>query len=273
MKNGSITPRKCIFCGSRKNITREHVVPNWLRHVIPRVSDEYLHANFTLHPALMGPNTVAIVPQMNPAKRNIGNRQLFMVCETCNTGWMHQLQDELMPVLKPLIRGDWSHFDAQSASRIGSWLAMTVTVIAMSMPQTRGVTRLERSLIYSNKEPPENWRMWIGRGSGFTEIDYCNRVWTMVPRSELGKCKPEPNILITTIALGQLILHCVSVPRPDLVPDSTIYGDDLGVFPIIPWGGGSRDWRLTPIIHNGSEEWSRLRDTFAHSFMRLMHRG
>ncbi|WP_295635840.1 hypothetical protein [Novosphingobium sp.] len=100
---------------------------------------------------------------------------------------MRNLQDELKPLLVPLIEGEWHDLNAALADRISAWMAMTATVIAMSVRDTLGVTRAERKFIYENHQAPENWSIWIGRGSGFDDITYSNRVGviTEVPAREI----------------------------------------------------------------------------------------
>ncbi|MFD2579544.1 hypothetical protein ACFSTD_15140 [Novosphingobium colocasiae] len=124
-------------------MTREHVVPNWLRNIIPRVSENHTHvATLYIKKNESKPTFQRFVKTRGG---NLGTRQLLMVCEICNTGWMKDLQDELIPILSPLINGDWTKFSAQHAERISVWLAMTTSVVAMSFPKSGGVTVNDRN--------------------------------------------------------------------------------------------------------------------------------
>lgn len=259
-----VTPRKCIFCGSRKKITREHVVPDWIRKVIPRKSDTRTHSGLRF--LGVGTPNVTIVPFLNPQRGNSGNRKLFMVCHACNTGWMKDLQDELIPLLTPLMRGNWEDFTEAAASRIAVWAAMTVSVIAMSYRDSKGVTTVERKFIRENRAVPPNWLVWIGRASGFEDVSYSNRAaWIVLTKDGINR--GEPNTTVTTIVLGQLLIHAISVPDADLLPRPLPYGLEYGVLPVHPWGGGLLDWRFIPVIRDGSAEFARLKDDF---FKRLM---
>lgn len=266
MAKSPLTPRRCIFCGSRKNITREHVVPNWLRKVVPRLRETHVHSG--LRTTSQG-RTLFVQPLWTVKDGNLGNKKLFMVCADCNGGWMRNLQDELKPILIPLIEGEWQDLNAESAGRISAWMAMTATVIALSIRDTLGVTRAERKFIYENHHAPDNWSIWIGRGSGFDDICYSNRVGFVAEVSE-GQIESfelgtnEANTNVTTIALGKLILHSASVPILDISPNPTQYGEMLGVVPLQPWTGDAVDWRYIPIIRSGSPEYILLCDAFTH---------
>lgn len=100
----SLPARPCIFCGSRENISQEHVVPNWLRKVIPRVDESHGFTGFSIR-RLPDAKSIIYQPGIAFAEGNIANRRVYMVCQRCNNGWMSRLQNELKPILTPLILG------------------------------------------------------------------------------------------------------------------------------------------------------------------------
>jgi hypothetical protein len=261
MAKPSVTPRKCIFCGSRKNITREHIVPDWVRNVVPRIADHHTHSATRIvpHPT---EHAALVIPKLNSHEGNLGNKKLLMVCHSCNTGWMKNLQDELIPILTPLIRGDWDKFDEAAAARIAVWTAMTASVVAMSHRGTLGVTTSDRRHIFKTKSVPPNWCIWLGRASGFEDIAHSNRTGLLAHPSEGFIHGREPNTAVTTLVLGQLLFHSINIPVPGLLPPVVPYAADLGLFPIHPWGGCDLDWRWTPVIHDGSREFARIKDDF-----------
>lgn len=251
--------RRCIFCGSLKNITREHVVPDWLRRVIPRTAKHHSHYGTVLS---FAPNTVFIQPSFKVSQGNAGTRKLFMVCKPCNNGWMRDVQDEIIPILSPLVAGRWEDFDPSSGEKIAFWMAMTATVIAMSYTTTKGVTEDDRRHIWLTKTIPPNWMIWVGRGTGFEDVAYSNRVAEMVVLSEDIVHKGEANAAVTTIALSQLLIHSINVPIGHLLPDPILYGADIGVYPIHRWGGDTLRWQWLPFIGRDSAQFTRLTDEF-----------
>jgi hypothetical protein len=208
------------------------------------------------------PFTVSVTPFAIERHGNLVSRQLFMVCGKCNGGWMKILQDELKPILSLLIRGDWNDFSVLRGKRIALWAAMTASVIAMSYPETKGVTRADRLFIKTCQELPKNWYVWIGRCSGAEDVNYCNRI-AFAPNA-IGtsaiRGTYEANVAITTIILRQVLLHVVSVPSDKMAPDPVEYGRELSLFPIRPWGGAEIDWRWIPILPVNSPQVQRIKD-------------
>jgi hypothetical protein len=234
-------------------------VPNWLRRILPRVSNENTHFHIAINH--LDHENVELIPLLKRSPGNLGTRQLFMVCHTCNTGWMRDLQDEVRPGLAPLIKGMWDSFEADFASRLAVWVAMTASVIAMSYEATQGVTRADREFIGQNKAVPEGWTIWIGRVSGNPEIVYSNRV-AAVGNTSQNVVDLEANATVTTIALGQLLLHAVNAPIETVPVDPVVYADYFGVLPFHPWCGHIYDWRYIPIMGMGSTEFEALKNEF-----------
>jgi hypothetical protein len=236
-------------------------MPNWLRRVLPRETTEQIYhgARYDYDEGIRVEK-----PFRKITDGHLGARTLFMVCRTCNTGWMKKLQDQSIPILKPLIRGEWSDFTREHQIIISNWMAMTATVVAMSYP-TKGVSDEDRRYIAAQRRPPRNWGIWIGRCTGFRGIDYGNRVVATFLTNGIMRIE-QGHFVITTICLGQLILHSISAPLHEAVPSPVDYGINMGVYPINPRTTALPDWRGIPIIFARSIELARLRDAFYYSF-------
>jgi len=85
--------RQCVFCESTSDLTREHVLPDWL-------TDIGLDSEPSIHHA--GPlNRLPREWSAKPFKTTVK-----MVCATCNNGWLSELEGSAKPVIAPLIRGE-----------------------------------------------------------------------------------------------------------------------------------------------------------------------
>lgn len=254
-------PRACVFCGASKNISREHVIPDWVQKVAPRLSDTYTHMAYQFSEPSHKNLFIGIKPRYK--KGNLGNRTLFQVCSDCNNGWMKQIQDQTVETLKPLIKGIWEQLKAEDAAKIAVWSAMTASVIACSFPDIMGVTTKDRKLLLNTLKVPPHWSVWIGRASGFSEPVYSNRVSTAF-RPLFGEIHPaEANTNVTTIVIGQLIVHIISAPFDDIVPDAIDYGRFMGIFPVHPWRVDcDLDWRWIPVLFSASAEFDRVKNDF-----------
>ncbi|WP_066592607.1 hypothetical protein [Sphingomonas pruni] len=171
---------------------------------------------------------------------------------------MKKLQDKAIPILVPLINGVWNGFTDRQLEIIAKWAAMTATVVAMSH-DTHGVTNADRRTIAETGQIPKNWFVWIGMLTGLNDIAYSNRVISSLT-DIIGPS--EPNIAVTTVSLGQLIVHIFSAPFGTITPDHNWYGQYFGLFPIHPRGGNADAWRALPIIPLASPAFQSILDDF-----------
>src|SRR5687767_10269708 len=88
----SLVPRqvsnRCRFCGAtNRQITKEHVWPNWLRDYLPPFDDD------------------ADVERHSPGTSREGWRQPWLTstvrafCDSCNHGWMADIEAAAMPIV------------------------------------------------------------------------------------------------------------------------------------------------------------------------------
>ena len=74
--------RKCLFCGKNNNLTKEHVIPQWLQKEQNIGMDHLLMLN--------GSNNIV----NDVRKFNFNSLTEGRVCQECNNGWMSQLEVE-----------------------------------------------------------------------------------------------------------------------------------------------------------------------------------
>jgi len=249
-------------------MSREHVVPDWLKKVLPRTSEAYTqHGTRTQQ---TGPDEATFRKFSRTQPGNIGNRRLLMVCVQCNTKWMRGIQDATRPILTPLIRGIWDDFDEAKGAQIALWAAMTVCVISASAPDMPGVHPDQMKYMNGHRAVPPDWGVWIGRASGFEEIYYGNRIVGLPAFLEIVDNRiPSRPACMTTIVLGQVIIHVVSVPKFEALPHPVKYGAILGVLPIHPWVEHTLDWRFIPIHRANSPEFTALVEMFFGATRRM----
>lgn len=107
--------RSCVFCGSTSNLTREHVLPDWLTEIgLGPTPSEHRFGRLNR------------VPRPWPARPF--TTTVKMVCAACNNGWLSALEGAAKPVLKPLIRGDSRHLSDDDQILIAAWTYKTALV-------------------------------------------------------------------------------------------------------------------------------------------------
>jgi hypothetical protein len=172
-----IAPKPCGFCGARVKLSEEHIFADWLAPYLPDIGPAGHTTSQRMH-RIPGPKGVAAL-KMKPltvkAKRGIlqGRRKpvksssLKIVCERCNNGWMSRIQDQVKPILLPMLHGRWPTEISRWDRRIlAAWATMFTMVIEFADPATQATTFPDREKFRLNPEPPAGWHVWVGLHSG-----------------------------------------------------------------------------------------------------------
>lgn len=111
--------KPCIFCGkdfSRKK-TREHIVPEWLEDFLKINDEEIQPTHYTSRGDIK-----------SIRKHPIDQFLCGGICNICNNGWMSELEQENMDLLKKLMDGSIQVFEiwgTKEAERISAWSCKT----------------------------------------------------------------------------------------------------------------------------------------------------
>src|SRR5258707_14978697 len=94
--------KPCMFCG-KPGGSKEHIVSQWI------LRDLGLHDIKTK----IGFGNQIQTGEMNEimAPQRLGGFVTDSVCHDCNTVWMHDLENEVKPLLSPLLVDPWSAND------------------------------------------------------------------------------------------------------------------------------------------------------------------
>lgn len=113
---------KCLFCNKKGKNTNEHVWPKWLQNM-----------------ALSGTNGVYIGTHMDftgniiKSKRIQSGESLVLggICESCNNGWMSDLEQEVKPVFEKILIDNSKILDLSKyeLNAIARWTFKTAIVI------------------------------------------------------------------------------------------------------------------------------------------------
>jgi len=116
--------RRCVWCGGGP-LTREHVIPAWLRDVLAHAfqgdGGGYDFASRFNTADEEGP--LRSYAQVKP------ELVVKAACETCNGGWMACLEAETMPILAPMVRGERKHLEVDAQAVLAHWVSKTVVVL------------------------------------------------------------------------------------------------------------------------------------------------
>ncbi len=146
----------CIFCGSDKKLSREHVWARWLRNYLKPPNPEsshYISGSHTEH---------KIIPGKLLRPGTLYSQRLRIVCKQCNETWMSRLQESAKPYIVNLING-WIKLGYEAQSALSAWSTMFTMVNEFSDPATATVPQGHRTYFMENLAPPPSWTIWIGR--------------------------------------------------------------------------------------------------------------
>ena len=104
--------KQCLFCANYAN-SKEDTFPLWLLKVIGKNEDMFKSIKGL------------------PTKIQKGSAVLRIrtVCETCNNGWMSQLEQEVIPVLRPLLFDLSLPLSSEQQQLLAIWAMKTGVVL------------------------------------------------------------------------------------------------------------------------------------------------
>lgn len=125
MKNISES-RVCVFCQKKGNLTREHVLPDWLRNHFPeegKVTHELLGTSKKQWLA------------------GIFQHKVKIVCSSCNNGWMSQLEGNVIPIFGKLFKLEKSTLNQYEQQVLAFWVQKTILMLNSSTPGGLKITQ------------------------------------------------------------------------------------------------------------------------------------
>lgn len=148
--------RLCVFCGSREaKLTVEDVLPLWThrywkrqKRPKPSAGHTHVYVNLGTGEQVRRPGELKV--------------EAAIVCPTCNTTWMSDIQREASDRLKPMLSGHSLTLDSDDQRWVAAWGFMTACTWEFSVTQ-RYIPQSKRREFYTLRtEPPPDTLMWLG---------------------------------------------------------------------------------------------------------------
>lgn len=184
----------CIFC-QKGHLSKEHVFGDWLKPIFPRDATT-THTAGTIRPVR---GLLAKEPLISARSRpgHSGSKKVRVVCETCNNGWMSQLEEATKPMLLPLIRGDALRLTPDIQGQIATWATKTVICAEHVNPRSSGgITQSERTWLMDRRTPPDHWFVWIAA--------YNDKSW-----ADLGIFQERGRLEVASVGAPTIFKHYV----------------------------------------------------------------
>ena|GEM_PF-6547843 len=154
---------RCTWCGGIAN-SREDVIPRWL---LKRLVELY------------GPGVVKRRAGLidDPERVRVDTKQslrlrLPIVCHECNTGWMHRLEEDTIPILRPMLGPIALPMGVAELRTLGFWAAKT-TIMLQGANRKLGlpIPHEHISAIYNARDLrpcvlPDQLTVWLAKHRG-----------------------------------------------------------------------------------------------------------
>jgi hypothetical protein len=184
--------RQCLFCDNAAD-SLEHLWPLWiLERVKPR-----------------GPlqHSISSAPVKLLAKPEI---KMKCVCTFCNNGWMHDLEQESIPVLGAMLHDISTPLDSPQQTTLARWSIKTAMVVeAVKKGEDRFFTQTERGEIRANSAIPSRTNIWLGRYASSSIGAYGTDLGFDMPDA------PHSGVgCVTTIIVGHVAVQVLALRVP-----------------------------------------------------------
>lgn len=163
--HGSVKKKKyrnsesCIYCKS-KDLTKEHLFPDWLSQVYPRRFAHTLHFISRPEKDISG-HQIDSDLKADSHPGDPYTRGVYNVCKNCNNRWMSDLQNEAKPSIIKLANGNWDALTDEECEVLARWALMQS--INFECYGRHLITCEEHRNILKNGKIPSGCRVYIGR--------------------------------------------------------------------------------------------------------------
>jgi len=216
----------CVFCGSDQNITKQHVLPNRLRRILPRIGSEHTVSVYKFERTPDQTN-VRYIPRLKQG--HLGTRKIRVVCDGCNSGWIKRAEEKVFPALQELVTGETPQLTAEQSDDLALLACTIFTMIDLTDRESSAISQAERSHIYNERSPPRDWHLYIGRANSLAwHMRYRHHAAVSLPQGAFPSGE-KSNVQVSTATIGKLLLHVVSCQDRPVIANSPGYANILGL--------------------------------------------
>jgi len=220
--------KRCIFCGERGNITKQHILPDRIKHLVPRLVPYHSHQTERVFY-----NPDGTVCCREPAKKlspgHLGNRRFRVVCLNCNTGWMKRAEEEAFEYAEPIILGRTLVLSAEAQQKLTTLAALIMCMVDLTDQPTSTITQADRAYIRETRQAPASWYLFLGRtDSPEWKTRYRHAAAISLTQGTVPNGQTS-NSQSTVVAIGNLVLHLAMSQATPILVDADRYARLLGL--------------------------------------------
>ncbi len=173
----------CIFCGSRKKRSKEHVWPDWMREYFPKMEGQ--SHNRETHTFRW---ETALGSKRVKRQGHLSTLKIRAVCEECNSGWMSQLESETKPILKGILQNQPVEITEAKQETLARWITVKTIVGEHAEPDICVTPEADRYLLKSKGIIPNYYAIYLGRHTTTSDTAWLRTSQTI----GLSKDGPSP---------------------------------------------------------------------------------
>jgi hypothetical protein len=214
---------RCIFCGS-PDLNWEHVYSRWTHTFLPpRTTKNYVVSHVDSH---LDRSDRVLVKRLG----DIRHWKIKCVCEqVCNNGWMRRIENQVRPILLPLIegtallKGETARLTPHDQKIIATWAVLKAMVTEFDLQGWVTTHHTQRKFLKQNLIPPDGWVVWIGP---YLRVKWIPHFMSLPflylsPKQELRRGSniraTHFNSHITTLVIGKVFIQVIRSPARGFV--------------------------------------------------------
>jgi hypothetical protein len=218
----------CVFCGESP-VEAEHVWPQWIAKYLPREKADHFRVQESAEGREVQPRGFRF-PFTTEAN---------CVCHTCNTGWMHELENSAEAEIAAMIQGKPQRLHEWRQSIAASWAFKTAMMLEQSEPPAARTIPLAIYPMFRRfLRPTTMTQVWMAHYVGENPHPFGHgllRAQVIGPTGPVEPDDAEPYALV--LGAGQLAFWIVGhlVQGAALhAPNSEVTGRIVQIWPVTP---------------------------------------
>lgn len=206
MKNRPKPKDHCIFCGAYEELSREHVLPDWMKPHLPGYEGVYREGKLFLRDMETGIEQAPQIVIKNGSGQH-RSQTLKVVCGKCNGVWMSQIVQDAKPALELIMQGQWVDLSEQVQQKISIWFTLHNIVYEQYSKLLQVTSDADKQKFMADRDPGSRRFIWMAKIHDDRMIPtFARFLGTGNPNSSSQK------VLILAIAIGETALISVNDP-------------------------------------------------------------
>ena len=211
--------RSCLFCGSRKELTKEHVYPAWLYRALN------IGGPITL---MYGDEALRTTPRLDTTLRE--------VCAACNGGWLNDLERTFRGVMLNALQGhvrEPTLLDRAAQQVVATWAIKTWLLLERTSLHVRGMAIESPGTLLTMRRdnaPSNTSRVSIGA------VRIMDSTFSWLSSSRLRRAGEDYTFgVVGVLTIGAVVFHISGAVQPPRGGRAATLGTDPKWFvPIWP---------------------------------------